>query len=137
MWSRIKQPKWLAIWIKKNQVSRNGAGGYNAYEPILCYGKTKLDYDVWEIPVKLENVAHPVPKTVEAWQTILGDLLHKGMTVLDLFLGSGTTLIAAENLGRQCRACEISAAYVSVALERYFQAFGIRAELITDGRAEG
>ena len=51
-------------------------------------------------------------------------------TVYEPFSGSGTTLIAAENLSRQCRACEISAPYVSVALQRYLDAFGIRAELV-------
>lgn len=44
---------------------------------------------------------------------------------------------AGENLSRQCRAVEISAGYVAVALQRYLDTFGIRAELITDGRAEG
>lgn len=44
--------------------------------------------------------------------------------------GSGTTIIAAENLSRQCRACEISAAYTAVALQRYADAFGITPELM-------
>jgi DNA modification methylase len=47
------------------------------------------------------------------------------------FSGSGTALIAAENLSRQCRAVEISPGYVAVALERYATAFGIEPELIT------
>ena len=40
-------------------------------------------------------------------------------------------IIACENLARQCRAVEISPGYVAVALERYFQAFNIKPELIT------
>jgi hypothetical protein len=51
----------------------------------------------------------------------------------DPFLGSGTTLIAAENLSRQCRAVELSPGYVAVALQRYLGTFGIEAELIGDG----
>ena len=39
--------------------------------------------------------------------------------VYEPFSGSGTTIIACENLGRRCRACEISAAYTAVALQRY------------------
>ena len=64
------------------------------------------------------------------WITLLIGNCTTG-DIYDPFLGSGTTLIAAENLSRQCRACEISAPYVSVALQRYLDAFGIRAELIT------
>ena len=57
----------------------------------------------------------------------------EGHIIYEPFNGSGTTLIAAENLSRQCRAVEISPAYVAVALERYLQAFQIQPELITDG----
>lgn len=43
--------------------------------------------------------------------------------VLDPFLGSGTTMIACENLGRKCRGCEISPEYVAVILQRYKDTF--------------
>jgi DNA modification methylase len=55
--------------------------------------------------------------------TSLGDIVYEP------FSGSGTALIAAENLSRQCRAVEISPGYVAVALQRYLDAFGIRGEL--------
>ena len=42
-----------------------------------------------------------------------------GDIVVDPFLGSGTTLIACERLGRRCRAVEIEPGYVAVALERW------------------
>ena len=71
---------------------------------------------------------HPTQKPVELIQFCIG--LFDAPIVFDGFLGSGTTTIAAENLSRQCRACEISAPYVSVALQRYLDAFGIRAELV-------
>jgi DNA modification methylase len=48
---------------------------------------------------------------------------HKG-DVYEPFLGSGTTLIACEQLGRRCLAIEISPAYVAVALERWHVATG-------------
>ncbi|MCK5644812.1 MAG: DNA modification methylase, partial [Gammaproteobacteria bacterium] len=44
--------------------------------------------------------------------------------VADFFLGSGSTLIACENLNRKCRAVEISPAYVAVAIERWHVATG-------------
>jgi len=43
--------------------------------------------------------------------------------ILDPFLGSGTTLIAAENLGRRCFGIEISPAYCAVILQRFQDAF--------------
>ena len=51
-------------------------------------------------------------------------------TIYEPFSGSGTTIIAAENLSRQCRAVELSAGYCAVSLERYAQAFGITPELV-------
>ena len=48
----------------------------------------------------------------------------KDEVVLDLFLGSGTTLIACERLGRKCRAIEINPAYVAVAIQRWVDVTG-------------
>ncbi len=49
---------------------------------------------------------------------------NPGCVVGEPFSGSGTTLIACENLKRRCRAIEISPAYVAVALERWHQHTG-------------
>jgi len=46
-----------------------------------------------------------------------------GATVFDPFVGSGTTIVACQNLGRKCRAIEISPPYAAVALERMATAF--------------
>jgi DNA modification methylase len=53
-----------------------------------------------------------------------------GETVLDPFLGSGTTMIACEQLGRKARGMELSPAYVSVILQRYLDATGNRPTLV-------
>ena len=50
--------------------------------------------------------------------------------VYDPYTGSGTTIIACENLGRRCRACEISPAYVAVALQRFYDHCGIEPVLL-------
>ena len=49
---------------------------------------------------------------------------RSGEVVLDPFLGSGTTLIACERLGRRCRGIEISPAYVAVAIQRWVDTTG-------------
>jgi site-specific DNA-methyltransferase (adenine-specific) len=51
-------------------------------------------------------------------------------TVIDFFSGSGTTIIACEQLGRKCRAIEISPAYVAVALQRWADATGKTPKLV-------
>lgn len=125
MWAKIKNPKWMAIWVKSNQASRNQAGGWNTYEPILCYGKVKINYDTWNIPVVQSDVSHPVKKSVEAWRKILEDLSHDAQIIFDPFLGSGTTLVACQNLSRRGRGIEISPSYCAVILQRMSDAFGI------------
>ena len=52
-----------------------------------------------------------------------------GAIVLDLFAGSGTTIIAAERQGRTCYALELEPAFVQVALERWKQYTGRAPEL--------
>lgn len=57
---------------------------------------------------------------------------EKSEIIYEPFSGSGTTIIACENLERYCRAIEISPAYVAVALERYQKTFGITPELVQE-----
>ena len=57
---------------------------------------------------------------------------HNGQFILDPYLGSGTTLIACERLGRRCRAVEIEPGYVAVALERWATMTG-RTPALLDG----
>ena len=57
---------------------------------------------------------------------------QRGEIVLDPFLGSGTTCVAAENLGRVCFGSEIAEKYVAVTLER-LQGMGLSPELVSDG----
>ena len=53
-----------------------------------------------------------------------------GDTVLDMFGGSGTTLIAAEQLHRRCRMVEYEPAYIDVIIKRWEQLTGKKAQLI-------
>jgi len=62
---------------------------------------------------------------------VIADLLgHTTGIVYEPFLGSGTTLIACERLGRKCRAVEISPAYVAVAIQRWVDVTGGTPELL-------
>jgi len=72
---------------------------------------------LWQIdkPRKSET-GHSTQKPLECMEKPISN--HEG-DVFDPFLGSGTTLIACERLGRKCRAVEISPAYVAVAIQRW------------------
>ncbi|MGE0674229.1 MAG: site-specific DNA-methyltransferase [Methylibium sp.] len=62
---------------------------------------------------------HPTVKPVALVQDALLDCSHRGDTVLDPFLGSGSTLIAAERAGRRCCGLELDPRYVDVAIRRW------------------
>lgn len=62
---------------------------------------------------------HPTVKPTAMVADAIQDVTRRGDLVLDVFLGSGTTLLAAERTGRRFRGIEIDPAYVDVALERW------------------
>jgi len=104
-----------------------GSGGGSDY----WYGDRKGS-DVWMVSRDAnKDRVHPTQKPVEVVEIPIRNSAPLGGIVYEPFSGSGTTIIAAENLSRQCRAVEISPGYVAVALERYATAFGIEPELIT------
>lgn len=72
---------------------------------------------------------HPTQKPVGLFEMILSDFSELNNTVLDPYLGSGTTLAACERLGRRGRGIEISPAYVAVAIQRLVD-MGLEARLV-------
>jgi DNA modification methylase len=62
---------------------------------------------------------HPTVKPVSLVADVMRDCSKRGSIVLDAFLGSGSTLIAAEQTGRRAFGIEMDPAYVDVALERW------------------
>jgi len=78
---------------------------------------------------------HPTVKPVAMVADAISDVTKRGETVLDIFLGSGTTLIAAERTGRRFRGVDIDPAYVDVALERWSSMTGKEPELAHKGNA--
>ncbi|MGY6550480.1 MAG: DNA modification methylase [Erythrobacter sp.] len=76
---------------------------------------------------------HATPKPVELCVDAILDVSKRGDTVLDIFLGSGTTLIAAEKTGRACCDIEIEPRFVDVAIRRWEQLTGRKAILAETG----
>jgi len=81
--------------------------------------------NVWEVhrdPTK--TYVHPTQKPVELSARAVKNSSKKGDIVLDLFLGSGSTLIAAEGLGRRCFGLEFSETYCDAIAIRYLSYIG-------------
>lgn len=87
---------------------------------------------VWSFPTQttFERTDHPTQKPLPLFEIPIRQHTEPGELVYEPFSGSGTQIIAAENLGRQCRAVEIAPPFVAVALDRYWRAFEIRGELV-------
>ena len=124
------------IWAKDRFVL--GRADYQRqYEP-LWYGwregakhhwcGDRDQADIWRIERPSASEAHPTMKPLELVERALGNSSRPGDVALDLFLGSGTTLIAAERTGRVCYGLEIDPHYAQVAVLRW--------ESFTGGKAE-
>jgi hypothetical protein len=124
-WITRTQPRWIGAWYKPNQCSRSPLG-YGAWEPICFYfsgklgGYKTLGQDAWNMPIRhqLDAIGHPCPKYLPFWKM----LIAKGVaSILDPFMGSGTTLVAAKQLGRKAIGIEIEEKYCEIAARRLSQ----------------
>src|SRR5208283_1717378 len=77
---------------------------------------------------------HPTVKPTAMLEDALLDLTHRGDIVLDPFLGSGSTLIAAHKARRVCRGVELDPLYVDVTVRRYEAATGDAAVHVETGK---
>ncbi len=75
---------------------------------------------------------HPTMKPLRLMAYLIQNSTRKGEIVLDLFGGSGSTLIAAEETGRRCRMMEYDPRYVDVIIKRWEEQTGKKAKLLTE-----
>ena len=118
------------IWAKDRFVL--GRADYQRqYEPIWFGWRQGVSHhwcgdrdqgDVWRIERPSASEAHPTMKPLALVERATENSSRPGDLVLDLFLGSGSTLIAAERTGRVCYGIELDPYYASVAIAR-FEAF--------------
>lgn len=76
-------------------------------------------------PVRSE--LHPTMKPVELMAELIKNSSRKGEAVLDSFGGSGSTLMACEQLERRCYTCELNPLYIDVIIERWEKFTGKKA----------
>jgi len=106
------------------------------------YGKAGENSTVWDSPSPKfimggsdeEKFDHPTRKPMEVMRRPILNHTLPGESCYDPFLGSGTTLIAAEQTGRVCYGVELDPKYVDVIIRRWQQYTGKRAVLDGDGR---
>jgi DNA modification methylase len=114
------------IWVKPSLIL--GHGDYHWKHELCFYGwrqghrpewyGDRSQTTVWEVGRENDGV-HPTQKPVELFERPIANNTKVGQLVLDPFLGSGTTLIAAEKLGRVCYGMEIDPRYCDVIKKRY------------------
>ena len=139
-------PKNLCVWDKGD--GGIGAMYQNCHELVWFFGNTPPGKstagskrtgertvngkpNIWRhkrADNELHNAAKPVDMIANAVRNSSDE------TVLDLFLGSGTTLIAAEQLGRKCYGLEIEPRYVDVIVQRFFNLVGTEPRLLRAGK---
>jgi site-specific DNA-methyltransferase (adenine-specific) len=101
--------------------------GRPTWQPILFYGTAPnvgeqlkpLHYVLTE---SAERNGHPCPKPIVAWRWLLSKVSKSGETILDPFMGSGTTGVAAVKLGRKFIGIEIEPKYFEIAVRRISEA---------------
>lgn len=122
--------KQCLIWVKQTIVL--GRQDYHwKHEPILYgwldgashkwYGDRKQS-TVWEVDRPMRNAEHPTMKPIKLVEMALANSSKKGDIVLDSFLGSGSTLIACEQMERYCYGMELDPKYAQVIVARWLKA---------------
>jgi DNA modification methylase len=118
-------PNSLIVWDKKS--IGMGANYRSQHEFILFWGKLEIksESNVWSLKRdSISDYTHPTQKPVELITRAITNSSKNGELVYDAFLGSGSTLIAAQKTGRVCYGMELEPKYVDVIVERYVQYTG-------------
>ena len=129
------------IW-NKDQLVLSRKDYHTKYEPIWYGWKSgearlhpledRKQCDVWDFDRPKRSDEHPTMKPVELVARAITNSSNKGDPVLDLFGGSGTTLIACEQTSRACFMMELDPRYVDVIVKRWENFTGEKAVLLND-----
>jgi DNA modification methylase len=135
-------PTWTMAWFVPAGTGMN-AWGFSCWQPILCYGKDiYLANGLGSRPDALcktessdNSLGHPCSKPVGVWEWFIERCsINKNDLIFDPFLGSGTTIIAAEKTNRICYGLELSPNYVDVIVNRWQNFTGHQATLEATGQ---
>lgn len=126
----------LCIWHKPNPMPSLMKRHWTWAHELVCYatfGKHTFNFpleghapSVWSFTKKSDG-SHPTQKPVEVCIHAIGHSSKDNDLVLDLFGGSGTTLVSCEQIGRRCRMMELDPKYCGVILDRWQKFTGKKA----------
>lgn len=131
----------VLMWLKNAPTFSLGRLDYDyQHEPIFyTWTKTHHNYragkfrtSVWTFDKPRKCDLHPTMKPVGLVSNCMLDTTKEGDNIIDLFGGSGTTLIAAEQLNRKCYMMELDPHYCDVIIARWEQFTGQKAKLLTN-----
>tara|TARA_R110000782_G_scaffold1751_2_gene7298 strand:- start:648 stop:1844 length:1197 start_codon:yes stop_codon:yes gene_type:complete len=115
------------IWVKDRLVL-SGKDYHSRHETILYGWNEKIENrlrvedrkqdDVWEIKRPSTSDLHPTMKPIELIERMLNNSSRVGNLIFDLFLGSGSTMVAAHQLNRKCYGMELDPKYCQVIIDR-------------------
>lgn len=123
----------LGIWYKPNGAGPSGNGLARRFEPWFWLKQGKAQrLGEWNflpdcidvsrvVPGHEEAMAHPTQKPMELMRRLVRFFSQEGDTIIDPFAGSGTTLRAAQELGRKAIGIELNPDYCAIAVERLSQ----------------
>ena len=129
----------VLMWRKNCATFSLGRLDYDYQHEPIFYTWTKNHHNfrhgeyrttVWDYDKPRKCDLHPTMKPVELVANAIKDGSEEGMIVLDAFGGSGTTIIAAEQLNRKCRMMELDPHYVDVIIARWENLTGKKAVLL-------
>jgi DNA modification methylase len=118
--------EWIIIMSRKDNATR-----------VIPHSSWQGKYsNVYTAPLQTKNEfsgQHGATFPVHLPEFVMGDLMNRARGVVDCFLGTGTTIIAAEKLGREGRGIELSPAYIDMAVTRWQNFTGEQAKLEGSG----
>ena len=129
----------MLIWEKNSATFSLGRLDYDYQHEPIFYTWTKKHNNyrngenrttIWKYDKPRKCDLHPTMKPVALVANCLMDATKKGDMVLDVFGGSGTTMIACEQLGRRCRMMELDPHYCDVIIARWEKLTGKKAEKV-------
>ena len=115
-------PDWLIAWYKGSP-GHCAYVGFNDWEPHLVYGRRKdiHMHDYFHTSTAVSYKGHTCPKPTAWARWLISRASHPSDLILDPFMGSGTTLRAAKDLGRRAIGIDIDEGYCRLAVGRMAQ----------------
>ncbi len=125
---------WVGCWHNIAGASRSKLNGFNHWTPILFYGKPVFAIDTFETKFGVtvnenKGIDHPSPKPLRLMRWLIENSTSPDDVIFDPFMGSGTTGVAALQLGRRFIGCEIDPKYFAIAESR-IQSAALRPALL-------